>query len=89
MPFVLAPAAFTFVQEPLQSEHLLQSGEPEMIIVEAVVACRLCTDFLGQQAGPFRPGENPPLVQMQGHGKGLGLPWLGEDATILVARQAG
>ena len=65
----------------LAQHHLLQSIEPVLVILRAIVHGR--TLDLGCQGGrPFGPGEQALRVQVHRHGKGLGLPRLREHRRI-------
>jgi hypothetical protein len=46
-------------------------------------------DLVGEGSRPFRPGEQPALVQSKRHGEGLRLPRFAEDGPFGIARNAG
>jgi hypothetical protein len=89
MPFVLAAPALFLSCQAVADKELVQSREPEVVIVMTVIERRLGSDFLSQGFGPFLPGENAALAKHESHGEGLGLPRRGEDGTRLILRQAG
>jgi hypothetical protein len=89
MPFVLAALALVLGGQALAGEQLVQSREPQVIVMKAVIERRMGPDFLSQSFSPFLPGEKAVLAKRKGHGESLGLPWLAEDGTILILRQAG
>jgi hypothetical protein len=89
MPVVLAVPALLGGCQALADEEPVQSGKPQVVIMKTVIEGRVVADFLAQGFGPFRPGEKTPLAERERHGKGLSLPWRGEDGPRLILRQAG
>jgi hypothetical protein len=88
MPLVLAAPALFLSCQALPDKKLVQSREPEVVIVTTVIERRLGSDFLSQSFGPFPPRKTAVLAKRKSHGEGLGLPRRGEDGTRLILRQA-
>ena len=71
----------------LGGHQMLQSGQPEGVVVGAVLrAARpfVLGDLIAQGLGPFVLGEQPTFVQRHRQCKRLGLPRFIEDRFIFL-----
>src|SRR5207244_5723150 len=78
--------------DTLLLENAFERIEPMYVIglARIGIAGRLrALDLGGEDGGPFRPGEQPTIVERECHGKSLRLPRLAKYGTFAVARNPG